>query len=105
MADQLIRGTAADNGIRVVGVISTNLTEEARQRHKLSYVATAALGRTMASALLISSSMKKQEARLNLRIKGDGPLGDYWWMLAQMAPCGAMYKIQAWSYPPMQRES
>ncbi len=87
MADQLIRGTAADNGIRVVGVISTNLTEEARQRHKLSYVATAALGRTMASALLISSSMKKQEARLNLRIKGDGPLGG---LLVDAGPDGTV---------------
>ena len=75
MADQLIRGTAADNGIRVVGVITTKLTEEARSRHNLSYVATAALGRSMASALLLSSSMKKQDARINIRINGDGPLG------------------------------
>lgn len=40
MADQLIRAIAAEGGVRAVGIISTRLTEEARQRHKLSYVAT-----------------------------------------------------------------
>jgi len=75
MTDKLIRATAADGGIRAVGVITTDLTEEARQRHKLSYVATAALGRSMASGLLIASSMKKEESRINIHVKGNGPLG------------------------------
>jgi molecular chaperone Hsp33 len=75
MADQLIRATAADGGIRIVGVTSTQLVQTARDRHHLSYVATAALGRTLTAGLLLVSSMKRPESRVNIRIRGNGPLG------------------------------
>ncbi len=75
MADQLIRAAAADGGIRTVGVITTHLANEARQRHGLSHVAAAALGRTMSAGLLLVSNMKRPESRVNIRIKGNGPLG------------------------------
>ncbi|WP_017324365.1 Hsp33 family molecular chaperone HslO [Synechococcus sp. PCC 7336] len=78
MADYLIRATAADGNARAVTAISTQLCEEARNRHSLSYVATAALGRAMTAGLLISSGMKRADARVNLQFLGGGPLGKVW---------------------------
>jgi len=75
MADQLIRATAAEGGIKAVGIITTRLTEETRQKHRLSYVATAALGKAMSAGLLLANSMKKKGSRISIRIKGNGPLG------------------------------
>ncbi|MEM9264852.1 MAG: Hsp33 family molecular chaperone HslO [Cyanobacteria bacterium P01_F01_bin.13] len=75
MADQLIRAVAADGGIRIVGAITTRLVEEARTRHELSYVATAALGRTLTAGALLVSNMKREDSRINIQIQGDGPLG------------------------------
>ena len=74
MTDRLIKATAADGGIRVVGVTTTELVQVARDRHQLSYVATAALGRAMTAGLLLVSSMKKAESRVSIRIRGNGPL-------------------------------
>lgn len=75
MADKLIRAVAADGGIRVIGAITTRLVEEARTRHNLSYVATAALGRTLTAGALLVSSMKREDSRINIQVQGDGPLG------------------------------
>jgi molecular chaperone Hsp33 len=75
MNDRLIRALTADGRVRVVGVNITQSLNEAHRRHQLSPVATAALGRTMSASLLLASNMKQPQARVNLRIAGDGGLG------------------------------
>lgn len=74
MKDYLVRATAAGGQIRALAVVTTNLVDEARQRHKTYPVATAALGRTLTGALLLGATLAEEDI-LTVRILGDGPLG------------------------------
>ena len=75
MADYIIRGTAAHDFVRAFAVTSRDVTEEARKRHNLSPVAAAALGRTMAAALMMGADMKNDSDLLTLQFVCDGPIG------------------------------
>lgn len=72
--DELWLGTMLDGKARWALALTTNTVEEARRRHNMTPVATAALGRTMTGALLIASTLKGEE-KLTVRFLGDGPLG------------------------------
>lgn len=73
MADRLVRALVADGAIRALAVVTTGVVEEARGRHDTAPTATAALGRTLTAALLLGSTLKRDE-RLSIEISGDGPL-------------------------------
>ena len=80
-ASYLIRGTAAQGTLRVLAVDLTAVAEEARSRFDLSATASAALGRTLAGALLLAQVFGKgEESRVTVRLQGDGPLG---WIVAE----------------------
>ena len=73
--DYMIRGIAGNDEIRCFAVTGRNLVERARDAHGTSPVATAALGRTMLGALMMSDMLKNDDDLLTVRFDGDGPLG------------------------------
>ncbi|MCM1154164.1 MAG: Hsp33 family molecular chaperone HslO [Roseburia sp.] len=75
MKDYLVRATAAEAQIRAFAITSGELVEEARRRHDLSPVVTAALGRLMTGACMMGGMLKGETDILTLQINGDGPVG------------------------------
>ena len=73
--DRIVRAISSDGLVQAAAICSRDLTERARQIHKLLPVGTAALGRTLSAASLMGNALKGVGARLTLQIKGGGPLG------------------------------
>ncbi|MGI9952388.1 Hsp33 family molecular chaperone HslO [Moorellaceae bacterium AZ2] len=73
MEDYLVRATAGE-GVLALVARTTDLVERARNLHNTSPTATAALGRLLTGAALMSATLKEGQS-VTLRITGDGPLG------------------------------
>jgi len=73
--DRIVRATAANAQIRIFAAETKELANEAATRHHTSPVATAALGRLLTAAAMMSTMLKGEDDLLTLRITGDGPIG------------------------------
>ncbi|MBQ6431329.1 MAG: Hsp33 family molecular chaperone HslO [Oscillospiraceae bacterium] len=75
MQDYIVRAMTADGYIKAMAIRSTNLVERARNIHKTTPTATAALGRVLTAASMMGNVQKVENGALTLQIKGGGPLG------------------------------
>ncbi|MDO4476173.1 MAG: Hsp33 family molecular chaperone HslO [Lachnospiraceae bacterium] len=94
MSDYLVRATAAQGYIRAFAATTRELTEQARQIHETSPVATAALGRLMTGGLMMGSMMKGDKDLLTLQMQGDGP------MRGQIVTVNARGQVKGYVYEP-----
>ncbi len=74
MDDYIIRGTAADDSVRMFAMSSKGIVEEARSCHNTTNVATAALGRLLTAGALMGAMMKNSTDVLTLQIGCAGPI-------------------------------
>jgi len=72
--DYIVRATAANGQVRAFSAYTKDLTEQARQHHDTSPVATAALGRLLTAGTMMGVMMKGDKDLLTLQIKAGGPL-------------------------------
>ena len=76
MTDILKRGTSVDGSVRVFAAVTTELSGEAQKIHSTLPTASAALGRTLTGAVLMSAAgLKNDTDSITIQIKGDGPIG------------------------------
>jgi molecular chaperone Hsp33 len=71
--DILLKAMANDEPILLVALVDTDTVERARLIHDTYPTASAALGRVMSGALLLSSLLKEGQ-KVIIQVAGDGPL-------------------------------
>lgn len=73
--DKIIRCITSDGGIMAIAVDASDIVFTAKKLHNLSSSAAAALGRLMCAASMMGDLLKQNDATMNLRLSGGGPLG------------------------------
>ena len=71
----IYRAVGGDEFIKISVIEGRDIVETARQVHRLSPTACAALGRTLCAAAMMGDMMKEDKASVTVRIEGGGPIG------------------------------
>ncbi len=75
MKDYIVRAITTDGWVKAMAITSTHMVERARQMHKTTPTATAALGRVLTVTSMMGNLQKVENGALTLQFKGGGPLG------------------------------
>ncbi len=75
MNDYIVRAITTDGWVKAMAITSTSMVEKARQMHKTTPTATAALGRVLTVTSMMGNLQKVPNGALTLQFKGGGPLG------------------------------
>jgi len=70
--DKLVRATAQNGEIRIIGATTTDLVQEAMDIHKCTPTAAAALGRMLTVGSLMGALLKNEKDSLTIQISGGG---------------------------------
>lgn len=73
--DEIIRAVTKDGLVKISVISGQGFVERARQIHRLSPTATAALGRTLCAASILGDLLKEENGTVTIRLNGGGPLG------------------------------
>ncbi|MGE5627114.1 MAG: Hsp33 family molecular chaperone HslO [Solirubrobacterales bacterium] len=73
--DKLIRATALNGDIRIIGAVTTDLVNEGVKIHNCAPTASAAFGRMLTAGCILGSMLKAEQDSITLQISGGGPAG------------------------------
>lgn len=75
MGDRILRAAAADAQVRIFAADTRELVQEAVEKHNLSPVTAAALGRLLTAGAIMGALQKGENDLLTIKITCDGPIG------------------------------
>lgn len=74
MEDKLVKATAKNGMVRIIGAVTTNLVNDGCRMHDTTPVASAAFGRMLTAGTLMGSMLKGEKEVTTLKINGGGEI-------------------------------